>query len=189
MVSTPDALYSGEAEQRLIAPQALPLLVKDWVRKDIDACIRWTGGPFAHGSGQESQAPTVFSTQHADQDQLGMPFFGDDLIRRVAESTGVELSPEEKAKLLKGVFFVDVPYRSIAYVTERQMDLGQNPVHAATESTTQVATSVTASDFLDAFLEAKYSLWEAKLAQGPVKGSVVKFGKEITLKEVLRWGA
>lgn len=183
MVSTPDALYPGETEQKLIAPQALPPLVKDWVKGDVNARIRWNGGPFAPGTETAALAPTVFSTRHI----AGMPCFGDDLIRRVAESTGVELSPEENAKLLRGVFFVDVSYKSIAYVAGRQMDLGHDAVHAATESETQLSTAVTASDFLDAFLQVEgYSLWEAQLAPGLVKGLKVQFGKDITRDQVLR---
>jgi hypothetical protein len=98
----------------------------------------------------------------------------------------VELSPEENAKLLRGVFFVDVIGKSIGYLAGRQMDLGQDAVRATTDTATQVATSVTASDFLDAFLEAQYSLWEAQLSQASVKGLEVKFGKEITREQVLR---
>lgn len=188
MVSTPDALYPGETEQKLIAPQALPSLVKDWVKGDVDARIRWNGGPFAPGTGNEDHAPTVFATRRlAGHGQTSMPAFGDDLIRRVAESTGVELSPEENAKLLRGVFFVDVSYKSIAYVAGRQMDLGHDAVHAATESETQLSTAVTASDFLDAFLQVEgYSLWEAQLTPGLVKGLKVQFGKDITRDQVLR---
>jgi len=182
MVSTLADIHSGEPEQELISPQDLPALVKDWVKGDVDARIRWNGGPFAPGTETAALAPTIFSTRHI----AGMPCFGDDLIRRVAESTGVELSPEENAKLLRGVFFVDVSYKSIAYVAGRQMDLGQDAVRATTDTAKQVATSVTASDFLDAFLEVEYTLWAAQLAPGPVKGLKVQFGKDITRDQVLR---